>query len=76
LTLPGRVEALLWSVICLRKRGQRLVTFLVFFFHQEFFELERRDVAERRVKALGIEKVSMLIEERPKNKKTKDKENG
>jgi hypothetical protein len=54
LTLPGRVEALLWSVICLRKRGQRVVTFLVFFFHQEFFELERRDVAERRVKALGI----------------------
>jgi hypothetical protein len=27
---------------------------LVFFFDQEFFELERRDVAERRVKALGI----------------------
>ena len=26
--------------------------FLVFFFHQEFFELKRRDVAERRVKAL------------------------
>jgi hypothetical protein len=25
---------------------------LVFFFHQEFFELKRRDVAERRVKAL------------------------
>ncbi len=41
-------------MICLRKRGQRVVTFLVFFFHQEFFELERRDVAERRVKSLGI----------------------
>jgi hypothetical protein len=27
--------------------------FFVFFFHQEFFELKRRDVAERRVKALG-----------------------
>jgi hypothetical protein len=26
--------------------------FLVFFFHQEFFKLKRRDVAERRVKAL------------------------
>jgi hypothetical protein len=29
-----------------------LLLFLVFFFHQEFFELKRRDVAERRVKAL------------------------
>jgi hypothetical protein len=70
LTLPGRVEALLCGVICLRKRGQRAVT-LVFFFHQEFFELKRRDVAERRMKALGIQKVSMLIEQRPKKKKTK-----
>ena len=26
--------------------------FFVFFFHQEFLELKRRDVAERRVKAL------------------------
>jgi len=60
-------------VICLRKRGQRVVTFLVFFFHQEFFELERRDVAERRVKALGIVEGfnSMLIEERPKNENAK-----
>src|SRR5580700_3938586 len=47
------VEALLCGVLCLRKRGQRVVTFLVFFFHQEFFELKWRDVAERRVKALG-----------------------
>jgi hypothetical protein len=53
LTRSGRVEALMCGVLCLRKRGQRVVTFLVFFFHQEFFELKRRDMAKRRVKALG-----------------------
>jgi hypothetical protein len=33
LTRSGRVEALLCGVLCLRKRGQRVATFLVFFFH-------------------------------------------
>ena len=47
----------------------RVVTFLVFFFHQEFFELERRDVAERRVKALGI--VEGFNVNRRKTKETK-----
>src|SRR5258708_35735513 len=69
LTRSGRVEAFLCGVLCLRKRGQRVVTFLVFFFHQEFFELKRRDVAERRLKALGNVEGFNVNRRRPKKRK-------
>src|SRR5258708_11214003 len=73
LTRSGRVEALLCGVLCLRKRGQRVVTFLVFFFHQEFFELKRRDVAEGRVKALGNVEGFNVNRRKTKERKKKGK---
>jgi hypothetical protein len=63
-------------VLCLRKRGQPVVTFLVFFFHQEFFELKRRDVAERRVKALGNVEGFNVNRRKTKERKKRQKDEG